>query len=352
MNEQFLHGGDIYRNPVEYDFSVNINPLGMPEGSIQAAHEGILLANRYPDYKGEALCKEIASAEGVKESQILLGNGAAEIIYALCNALRPKKCLACAPTFQEYEAAAVQAGGEMMYWKLFERENFRIQKDFLSAITESADILFLCNPNNPTGSLIEKKFLLEIAEKCEQTKTYLCIDECFLPFVEKEEALTMKRELELFSHLIVLRAFTKLYGMPGLRLGYALSANDDLLGKMKHTLQPWNTSIPAQMAGIAAIRDQEYVKRTRKLIAEEKEYLIRELSKGLVEKVYDSAANYIFFQSRTGLKEGLLQQGILIRSCGNYRNLTGKYFRIGVRTHEENEELIRRWRKITWQSQS
>lgn len=352
MNEQFLHGGDIYRNPVEYDFSVNINPLGMPKGSVRAAHEGILLANRYPDYKGEALCREIAGAECVKDSQVLLGNGAAELIYALCNALRPKKCLVCAPAFQEYEAAAVQAGGEMMYWNLSEEENFCIRRDFLSAITESADILFLCNPNNPTGSLIEKKFLLEIAERCEQTETYLCVDECFLPFLEQEEGLTMKLELERFSHLIVLRAFTKLYGMPGLRLGYALSANGDLLGRMKHTLQPWNTSIPAQMAGIAAIRDQEYVKRTRKLIAEEKEYLMRELSGGLAEKVYDSAANYIFFQSRADLKEGLLQQGILIRSCGNYRNLNEKYFRIGVRTHEENEELIRRWREITWQSQS
>ena len=162
----------------------------------------------------------------------------------------------------------------------------------------------------------------------------------------------MKRELERFTHLVVLRAFTKVYGMPGLRLGYALSANENLLGKMKCALQPWNTSVPAQMAGIAAIRDREYVKRTRKLIAEEKEYLMRELSDGLAEKVYDSAANYIFFQSRTDLKESLLRQGILIRSCGNYRNLTEKYFRIGIRTHEENEELIRRWRKITWQSQS
>lgn len=352
MDKIYVHGGDIYRNHAEYDFSVNVNPLGMPEGSIKAAQEGILLSGRYPDYKGEALCREIAAAEGVEESQILLGNGAAELIYALCNALRPGRGLMCAPSFQEYEAAVVQSGGEAVFWELSEEKNFRLQNGFLSAITESTDLVFLCNPNNPTGSLLEKTLLLEAAARCEETGTYLCVDECFLPFLEREEEFTMKRELGRFPHLMILRAFTKIYGMPGLRLGYALSADQVLLERIKNTLQPWNTSVPAQMAGMAAIRDEEYVKRTRKLIAEEKEYLIRELSDGLAEKVYDSSANYIFFKSRTDLKEILLGQGILIRSCGNYRNLTGEYFRIGIRTHEENEELIRRWRKTVWQSQS
>lgn len=352
MDKIYVHGGDIYRNHVEYDFSVNVNPLGMPEGSIKAAQEGILLSGRYPDYKGEALCREIAEAEGVEESQIMLGNGAAELIYALCNALRPRKVLMCAPSFQEYEAAVVQSGGKAVFLELLEEKNFRLQRDFLSAITEAADIVFLCNPNNPTGSLIEKSLLLEAAARCEETETYLCIDECFLPFLEREEEFTMRGELGSFPHLIILRAFTKIYGMPGLRLGYAFSGSEYLLGRMQQTLQPWNTSIPAQMAGIAAIRDEEYVRRTRKLIAEEREYLMRELSDGLAEKVYDSAANYIFFRSRMDLKECLLRQGILIRSCGNYRNLTGDYFRIGIRTHEENEELIHRWRNMVWQSQS
>lgn len=350
MSEQYMHGGDIYRNHVEYDFSVNINPLGMPEESVKAAQRGVLLCAGYPDYKGEALCREIAGAEGVKEPQIILGNGAAELIYALCNAIRPKTGLICAPSFQEYEAAVVQAGGRAVFWKLSEAENFRLGRDVLSAVTETTDLIFLCNPNNPTGSLIEKPLLLEIAARCEETGTYLCIDECFLPFLAQEEKFTMKRELAQFSRLIVLRAFTKIYGMPGLRLGYALSANGELLGK--EMLPPALEHLdPAQLAGIAAIRDREYVESTRKLIETEKKYLIRELSNGLTEKIYDSAANYLFFGGRTDLKERLLEQGILIRSCANFRNLTDGYFRIGIRTHRENEELVRRWREIAWQSQ-
>jgi threonine-phosphate decarboxylase len=134
--------------------------------------------------------------------------------------------------------------------------------------------------------------------------------------------------------------------MPGLRLGYAVSANEALLRKLRSRLQPWNTSIPAQMAGIAALKDPDYLEKTRTLLAKEKEYLTRELNNGLVDQLYASSANYLFFHSRTDLKERLLEKNILIRSCSNYRNLQEGFFRIGIRTREENEQLILRWRDI------
>lgn len=343
---KYLHGGDIYRNPAEYDFSVNINPLGMPEGSIRAAREGILLSDRYPDYQGEKLCRAVAGAKGTEPGQILLGNGAAELIYALCHALRPGKALAAAPCFQEYEAAVRSAGGTMLFRDLSEESGFVLEEGILSAITEETELLFLCNPNNPTGTLAERNLLERIALRCEETGTYFCLDECFLPFLEEEREWTMLGEFKNFPHLIILRAFTKIYGMPGLRLGYAVSADRELLERIRQQIQPWNTSIPAQLAGIAALKDREYLVRTRKLIREEKEYLRRELLDGLAERVYASEANYLFFKSRPDLKERLLEKKILIRSCGNYRNLTEGFFRIGVRTHEENKELIRRWRLL------
>lgn len=232
----------------------------------------------------------------------------------------------------------------MVFLFLQEAEGFRLGEEILSAITEETDILFLCNPNNPTGTLTEKALLLEVAKRCEETGTWFCLDECFLPFLAEEEKLTMMSEIERFPHLLILRAFTKIYGMPGLRLGYAVSANTGLLRRMRQTLQPWNTSLPAQLAGIAALQDETYLSRTRQLLSQEKEFLQKALLAGLADKVYDSRANYLFFKGPEDLQERLLEKKVLIRSCSSYPGLSEGYFRIGIRTHAENEALLDRWR--------
>ncbi len=341
-----MHGGDIYSNDVEYDFSVNINPLGMPEKSIRAAQSAILFSAHYPDCEGNALRQAIAEWEGVERRNVILGNGAAELLYALCYAIKPKQGLILSPTFSEYEAAVRASGGECRFFGLKEEEEFELNEGILSEIKGETDILFLCNPNNPTGKLISRDLLLAAAKRCEDLGVYLCMDECFLPFLASEKNYTMKHSLEGFPHLIVVRAFTKVFGMPGLRLGYALTANSNLTDRIRRCIQPWNVSVPAQMAGLAALDDTEYLVRTRELIKEEKAYLLGALSKGLAKKIYEGAANYIFFRADKDLAGRLLEQKILIRSCGNYRNLSENYFRIGIRTHEENEELIRRWKTI------
>lgn len=344
---KFTHGGDIYRNKVDYDFSVNANPLGMPEGSREAAERGISLCVNYPDALGEKLCAAIAETEKIAARQVILGNGAAELIYAICRAIEGKvNGLLISPSFQEYENAVRSVSGNVMFCKLNEEDNFRLQTDFCSHITDETSVIFLCNPNNPTGNLTKRRLLEEIAERCEDTKTFLCIDECFLPFVEEEAQYTMKNRIESFPHLIVLRAFTKIYGMPGLRLGYALTSNIKFMERLQACIPPWNTSIPAQMAGLAALHDREYINRTRQLIKQEKEYLIRELSDVQGIKIYASEANYLFFKSRKDLQQLLLRKKILIRACGNYRNLSDEYFRIAVRTHGENKELVRRLKEV------
>lgn len=344
-----VHGGDCYRNQIEYDFSININPLGMPRECLEAAFWGICLSGRYPDDTGEELCMAIARKEGIKRENILLGNGAAELIYALCYCLRPGKALVAAPCFQEYENALLAAGGKMVYYPLKEENDFRLEEGFLSAITREMEIVFLCNPCNPTGLLIDQELLYKIALKCEQTGAWLCVDECFLPFLKRERKLSLLEKLQEFPHLIVLRAFTKIYGMPGLRLGYACSGNHKLLEKMRCTLQPWNTSIPAQMAGVAALRaDEAYLEETRTLIEEERKYLMGMLPGELAQKVYPSEANFILFKSRKDLQRLLLEKKILIRDCSNFENLSEGFFRIGIRTHEENQELIHRWKGVLY----
>ncbi|MDE6627098.1 MAG: aminotransferase class I/II-fold pyridoxal phosphate-dependent enzyme [Lachnospiraceae bacterium] len=337
------HGGDIYRNEIDLDFSTSINPLGMPECGRAAVSSALSRIGQYPDIRGRQLCKAIAVAEGISEECVFVGNGAVELIYGLCYGIRPKKVLSLAPAFSEYEQAVVASGGSMEFSYLKEEDDFQV-KDFYIG-NRDLDMIFLCNPNNPTGAVMEREQLLDIAGQCEKNGTWLCVDECFLPFLH-EEAYTMKREIERFPHLLVLRAFTKVYGMPGLRLGYVLTANQGIMERLESCLPPWNTSVIAQAAGIAVLEDKGFLERTRNVVWQEREYLLGELNGGLAKRVYTPTANFIFFSGRPDLYRELLEKKVLIRDCSNFRGLEPKYFRIAVRSHRENEQLIRRWQSL------
>ncbi len=348
---KYVHGGDIYRCPVEYDFSVNINPLGMPLKSIQAAHEGIVLSGRYPDYRGEKLCRAIARHRAVPEKCIILGNGGAELIYALCHAVRPGRVLAPAPSFHEYAAAVEAVGGKMHYHILRETENFDLDEGILDAITPDTDLFFLCNPNNPTGRMVDKELMHRMIARCGKLGVILCVDESFLPFVGDAAERTIlsymdeRQEQETCCKLVVIRSFTKIYGMPGLRLGYLTCNDDALLCAIRKNMQPWNTSVPAQLAGLAALEDEEFFAKTHDMLCAERAYLEQELQRGLVDKLYPGCANYIFFRAGMQLFDMLMEQGIMIRDCSNFVGLSKGYYRIGIRSHSENQMLIRRWRK-------
>ncbi len=350
-----IHGGDVYRNQVEYDFSINCNPLGMPKGCVRSARDAVAECGKYPDPFGEALCAEIAAKEGVEASQVLLGNGAAELIYALAQALRPRKALCLAPCFQEYEEAVKNVGGEVVDWTLHREDDFRLDPDFPTRDWGGADILFLANPNNPTGVCVDNGLLLAIARACEERGVLFCLDECFLPFLGDEQERSLKGRIGDFPHLVVLRAFTKVYGMPGLRLGYALCASKDLLRKMRDVLPPWNTSLPAQAAGRAALRDEGYLRRSRLVVEQERKRLVRELQEGLADWVCPSQANFLLFYVNElwpgELGRALLSEKILIRDCSGFRGLGPGYYRICIGTHGKNTELLRRWRNL-WQNRS
>ncbi|MDE7424783.1 MAG: aminotransferase class I/II-fold pyridoxal phosphate-dependent enzyme [Lachnospiraceae bacterium] len=344
---KYIHGGDIYGKQIDLDFSVNVNPLGMPKGGVEAAMEGIGYASQYPDYNCTELKGKIAEKKKIDRENILVGNGAAELIFAFCQSIHPCTALAVAPCFGEYERAVQSVGGHMKYVPLSKKADFEIQEDFVSMITDEIDIVFICNPNNPTGKLIPKEIMRSIIRKCKETNTYLCVDECFLPFLPNEEEYTLLGSK--YPHVIILRAFTKIYGMPGLRLGYAACEDKELLYKTRMVLQPWNVSIPAQMAGIAALEDESYLKETHRLIQKERNYLKEEMEKGLAEKVYDSKGNFLLFKAQEDLAEQLLKKKILIRDCSNFPNLSRGYFRICVSGHKENMELVKRWKEMSEQ---
>lgn len=336
MEYNYTHGGDVYRNPIEYDFSINVNPLGMPLASIQAAHEGVVLTGRYPDYKAEQLCHAIAKAKQIPADRIIPGNGAAELLYALGQTI-PGKALTLAPTFTGYAEAVAAGGGELTYAS--------DEQELLAKMDDSIRLVFLCNPNNPTGTLFTREQILRVLAKAEAMQAYVCVDECFLPFLEEEASYSMLPYLAKHPRLLVLRAFTKIYCMAGLRLGYLACGDTELQSRIRAKLQPWNTSIPAQLAGIAALSDTEYLAKTRENLQAERAYLVPRLRE-LVAEVYDGYGNFLLFRDEPDLKERMLEVGVLIRACGDYEGLDDTYFRIGIRSHSENQEFIRRLTRV------
>lgn len=336
MEYNYTHGGDVYRNPIEYDFSINVNPLGMPLASIQAAHEGVVLTGRYPDYKAEQLCHAIAKAKQIPADRIIPGNGAAELLYVLGQTI-PGKALTIAPTFTGYAEAVAAGGGELTYAS--------DEQELLAKMDDSIRLVFLCNPNNPTGTLFTREQILRVLAKAEALQAYVCVDECFLPFLEEEASYSMLPYLAKHPRLLVLRAFTKIYCMAGLRLGYLACGDTELQSRIRAKLQPWNTSIPAQLAGIAALSDIEYLAKTRENLQAERAYLVPRLRE-LVAEVYDGYGNFLLFRDEPDLKERMLEVGVLIRACGDFEGLDDTYFRIGIRSHSENQEFIRRLTRV------
>ncbi len=345
------HGGDIYQKDALIDFSANINLMGISESVVSAACEGVRLSANYPDVECRELRKSISESIEVPMDHVICGNGAADIIYSMVLALKPKKALLPVPSFYEYEKALSILDCELEYFPLREENQFLLQEDFLSSITEDIDMIFLCNPNNPTGNLTDKQLMDQILQKCEELAIWLVVDECFLDFVEEGKDFSVLGRIEHAKYLMVLKAFTKLYAMPGLRLGYGITSNREFLAQMREVSQPWNVSIPAQLAGIAALKEVEYVKTSLETMKRERHYLVDELNK-LGFRVFGSKANYIFFQAVVGLTSYCFERGILIRDCSNYRGLGEGYYRIAVRTHHENiqltqvlKEAVNEWQK-------
>lgn len=348
-----MHGGNIYGNEIEYDFSVNLNPLGPPKSVQDALVAALNHVEEYPDPEYRELRRGLANYWQLAEEQIVPGNGASELIPGIIRTLSPKNCMVTAPCYSGYETALNAAAPSCRIHRIPLRaeDDFILPENICQEIARvKPNLLILTNPNNPNGKRISANRLREIADACRTAGTMLLVDECFLALSggDKDSLIHCIRSESLPA--VVLRAFTKTFAIPGVRLGYAV-CSAPMAERIQRELPEWNLSVFAQYAGRAALETvaggtSGYLAASVEMIAREREFLSEELEK-LGFRVFPSDANYILFQSRDReLHQKMLDEGILIRDCRDYHGLTAGFYRIAVRTHWENTVLLRCLRNI------
>lgn len=339
-----IHGGDIYRNQVNIDFSININPLGVPDVIVSALREAVNSCNQYPDLSAWQLKQAISKMLNVPQEYLLFGNGASELFMAIVHGILPQKTVIAVPSFYGYEYAAKATGGEIIYYKTTKEHNFIIKEDFLSVLTKDVDLLFLANPNNPTGNLMSREYLKSLLHHCQNQEIYVVLDECFIEFCD--EGSSIIEEIEQYENLILVRAFTKIFSIPGVRLGYLVCSNSLLCQKISRQLPEWNLSCFAQAAGCACASQTAFMKRTADYVRKERSFLETGLKQFGI-RTYPGKANFLLLYSDAPLYELLLERGILIRDCSNFRGLGKGFYRTAVKTRKENEILLNTIEKFT-----
>lgn len=348
-----MHGGNIYGNEIEYDFSVNLNPLGPPKSVQDALVAALNHVEEYPDPEYRELRRGLANYWQLAEEQIVPGNGASELIPGIIRTLSPKTCMVTAPCYSGYETALNVAAPSCRIHRIPLRaeDDFTLPENICQEIARvKPNLLILTNPNNPNGKRISANRLREIADACRTEGTVLLMDECFLALSGGDEDSLIHCIRSEALPAVVLRAFTKTFAIPGVRLGYAV-CSAPTAERIRRELPEWNLSVFAQYAGRAALEaaaggTSGYLAASVEMIARDREYLTAELE-SLGFRVFPSDANYILFQSRDReLHQKLLDKGILIRDCRDYHGLTAGFYRTAVRTHRENTALLRCLRNI------
>ena len=383
-----FHGGNIYKifrekNIKEIlDYSSNINPYGIPESLKKRITENLEILERYPDPDYIELRQKLAHLNKVDMSNIILGNGATEIIFLFMKVINPKKILIAAPTFGEYERAVkamkrVENSSilgnsdkkkddeksfgkqkiKIEYFELKENDDFKLNiHNLKNELEKKYDLLIMCNPNNPTGKFLKLDETEEILKECNKYNTKLFIDEAFIDFLKdgiKESIINTKEDKQ---NLFVTRAFTKFFAMPGLRLGYGIYFDKKLEKRISEKKEPWSVNNIAEMAGLTVLDDTKYIEETLKWIAEEKTYVYEKLNEINGIKPYKTEVNFITVKIEDNfilkglnvkiLRGKMIEKGILIRDASNFKFLDERFFRLAIKNRKNNDRVIETLKKI------
>lgn len=354
QNKHF-HGSDLEQIEQEYNikkediisFSANINPLGLSPKLKEYLVANPDLLTTYPDREYTNLRNAISTYTGGNSEHILVGNGATDLTSTIIQTLAPKKAVIFAPTYSEYEKEVALAGGSHLYLPLNVNNNFSYDEPIVfMMIPPDTDLLILCNPNNPTGTILNQIALTKLLEHCKLNHINVLIDETYIEFADDEDSCSAIPLSTRYDNLIVIRGTSKFFACPGLRLGYAITSNSDLLDQCKASMRPWSVSSIANKAGQIMLQDDEYIKSSKELISTERTRVMNELRKISGLQVFDTHANFCLikilntnFTAKT-VFEIAIKQGLMIRDCGSFPFLGPNYFRLCFMNPEENDKLI------------
>lgn len=343
------HGGRysvVNQDPNILDFSSNVSPAGMPKSVKSILKKRLEQIAYYPDLYSSDLISNLKKYTGLPKSNLIVGNGSIEIIYNFCNAFLSKKhILIPIPTFGEYEAATKLADCKIIYFKTMNLvENL---DSFISQIPTNGCV-FVCNPNNPTGTILSKKQLTKIISTAKQKSCFVFIDECFIELVPQSNQSILNL-VKKYDNLFVLRSLTKSFGLAGIRIGYACASKQiiDILQKIKI---PWSVNALAQEAGIIAIKNKSHLTKSKSIIKKESSFLKNKIANIQGFQCHDTSTNFVLIKTKqdsTKLQKKLLKHKVLIRDCKSFRGLNNHYIRIAVKSHKDNLKLVRALEAVT-----
>ncbi len=355
-HKDHFHGSDlemieriygINKNEI-ISFSANVNPLGISPLLRESIAGKIDCISAYPDRDYKELREVIASYCSTSAEKIIPGNGSTELISMIIDIKKPRKTLIIGPTYSEYERELALTNGKSYYYQLKEKEEFRLDIDRLNEqLHDDMDMLIICNPNNPTSTTIDRKTLRTIMDICKERDIFVMVDETYIEFVDdmdKKEGIPLT---DYYNNLFIIRGVSKFFAAPGLRLGYALTGNRDLIREINKRMNPWSINTLAETAGKTMFKDKDYIEKTTALIKSEREYVTERLKKmqGIL-KVYEPSANFVLFRvdpekvNADILFDACIREKMMIRNCCTFPFLDNSYVRICFMGHEDNVRLL------------
>jgi threonine-phosphate decarboxylase len=352
----YFHGGNVwevsekYEIPVDQliDFSISTNPLGAPKKALESIRQHLNLIHHYPDPDHEWLLEALAKSVGVAPNNVVVGNGSTELIYLFNEVFLENgyEAVIPVPTFSEYKAAIERFGGNMVFVNCDSANNFKLNIEELEKfISKKTRIIFLCNPNSPTGWLYEKGDILRIIKLAAEDNVLVFVDEDYIDFVDDGKRYSMAKYVKEYNNLFVLRSLTKFFGLAGARIGFGIGS-PELVKILKRVIMPWSVNSLAMFAAAEAVKDTDFIKRTRLLVSKSRREM-QEMFRAIPWlKVYPSETNFLLIEiiqgdvTSTQLNEGLAKKGLLIRDCKDFDGLNNRFFRVTVRRPEENRKLV------------
>lgn len=354
-HKDHFHGSDLEKIEAIYgikkeditSFSANVNPLGVSFRLRETLSSHIDAISSYPDREYLSLRKAIAAYVSSDPDYILPGNGSTELISILIQLQNPKKALILGPTYSEYEREISLGGGRSFYFSLKEEDNFQLSLPALSAkLKRDIDLLVICNPNNPTSTAIPRSAMRQILDICKERGIFVMVDETYVEFAENMSGITSIPLTDYYNNIIILRGISKFFAAPGLRLGYAVCGNADLVKEMNQKKNPWTINSLAAIAGEIMFSDEEYMQQTRRLISSERTRVCQELSKLPAYKAFPPTANFVLVHiekeglTSTELFDRAIRKGLMLRDCSTFPFLDNRYIRFCFMLPEKNNALL------------